>query len=189
MHDAAPHSRAIHPDDILPPSFWHPVLALMSVRDTSTSRWDACLDRIWLTSSSGGRDGTDLTPSYRKSPPSKHHSGACLFPQLLSSCYCNFLATFIFACFPMSYFQPFLGFLKGVLLHHCCHQAWCVWPKADMRIKAGAQDLPVGAGRGLLAALRCPWQQAVLQLNTCSQPITNSWCQNRQNNPANPTTN
>jgi len=43
----------------------------------------------------------------------------------------------------MSYFQPFLVFLKPVLSHHCCRQAWWVWPEADVCSKAGAEDLLV----------------------------------------------
>lgn len=122
----------------------------------------------------------------RGNPPSKkHHLGACLFPQLLSSCYPKFLATFILIFFPVSYFQPFLGFLKPVLLHHCCRQAWCVWLKADVCSKARAQALLVEAGRGLLAGSPCPERQAGLGLNTCSHISRNSWCQNRKKNPKN----
>lgn len=82
--------------------------------------------------------------------------------------------------FPWVISSPSLVFFKWVLLPHCYHQAWRVWPRADVCVKARTQDLPVGAGRRLLAALPCPWRQVVLQLNTCSQPVTNSWCQNRQ---------
>lgn len=163
MHNTAPRYGAIHPDEILPPpppSFWHLALAwslgmnecarlvhfkMRCLSGQGTANWE-----LW-------RKGWCWSHSLQEIPPKKHHLGAHPFPQLLFSCYCKFRATFIFPFFsPRVISSPSLIFLKWLLLHHCCFQAWCVWPKADVCSKARAQDLPAEAGRGLLAALPCP---------------------------------
>lgn len=193
MQDTAPCHGAIHPSPLaFGTSCGHAPWVRISVWDFSTLRWDACLGWAWLTRSCGGRGDADLTPSYRKFPQKSIPWEHICFRSFFLPATASFLLLLYSLSFLWVISSPSLFFLKPVLLHHCCHQAWCVWPKADVCSKAGAQDLPAEAGRGLLAALPsrplpspplpCPQQQAILQMNTCSHPIRNNWCQNRQEN-------
>lgn len=126
-HVTAPCCGAIHPDEILPPSFWCLALSRSLGMNDCVRPGHLkvrCLPgRIQLTRSTGGRDDADLTPFHRKSPQkpslgSTSVSAASLFLLLQVSWY------IFIRFFPMSYFQPFLGFSKLVLLHHRCCQAW-----------------------------------------------------------------
>lgn len=150
-----------------PPAFgtshWHAPWEWTSAWGLSTLRWDACPGRTRLTRSSGGRDDADLTPSYRKSPPKSITWEHVCFRSFSLPATASFslllYSLFVGLVFPPPHeLFPALPwfFLKPVLLHHCRRQTWCVWPERDVCGKAGAQDLLVEAGRGLLAALPTP---------------------------------
>lgn len=100
-------------------------------------------------------------------PSKKHHLGARLFPQLLSSCYPKFLATFILIFFPMGYFQPFLGLFKaGFITSLLSPGLMCL--AQSRRTQQSRSPGPAGGGRGAAGCPPLPQRQAGLGLNTCS---------------------
>lgn len=91
-----------------PPSFWHFALAwslgmnecarlvhfkMRCLSGQGTADWE-----LW------GKGWCWSHSFLQEIPPPKHHLGARPFPQLLFSCYCKFLATFIFPFFPQELF-------------------------------------------------------------------------------------